>query len=198
MIVTIAVPFVRCVEGKSRQLRSSPEPRQPEVGTLAPATGGYVRRRYCSAVADERPVWRRAFDAAESTVSPRVDGVVKGEPFQIAVGLATQARKAVQGRAERTMRRALHTWNLPAGSDVTRILNELGRLQREVRALARRVDMLAEANASTTGTTRADITKATTTKAATTKADSTRSANTRAGSNGSAEERSARARSARR
>ena len=82
-------------------------------------------------------------------MGPRMTEVVRSEPFQVAVGLMTQARKAMQTRAERTMRRALHTVNLPAGSDVTRILNELGRLQREVRELTKKLD--AATRASTNG-----------------------------------------------
>ena len=65
---------------------------------------------------------------------------MKSEQFQIATGLVTSAQRALQQRGERSMRRALHMWNLPAGSDVTRILNEIGKLQRDVRELARRVD----------------------------------------------------------
>jgi hypothetical protein len=102
------------------------------------------RSRYGESVADERPVWRRRFDSLESNVSPRLAELMGSEPFKIAVGLATQTRKALRTRTERTMRRALHMWNLPAGSDVTRILNELGRLQREVRELSKRVDQPAK------------------------------------------------------
>jgi hypothetical protein len=96
-------------------------------------------------VADERPRWRQGFDAVESNVAPRLTELMGSEQFKVAVGLATQTRKALQTRTERTMRRALHMWNLPAGSDVTRILNELGRLQREVRELSKRVDQPAAA-----------------------------------------------------
>lgn len=91
-------------------------------------------------MADDRPAWRQGFDAIEAAVAPRLEGLVKSEQFQIAAGLVSAAQRDAQRRAERTMRRALHLWNLPAGSDVTRILNELGKLQRDVRELARRVD----------------------------------------------------------
>jgi hypothetical protein len=89
---------------------------------------------------DDRPAWRQGFDAIEAAVAPRLEELVKTEQFQVAMGLVTSAQKAVQQRAERNMRRALHLWNLPAGSDVTRILNEIGKLQRDVRELTRRLD----------------------------------------------------------
>lgn len=91
-------------------------------------------------MADDRPAWRQAFDTVEAAVAPALEQLVKTEQFQVAMGLVTSAQRSVQERAERNMRRALHLWNLPAGSDVTRILNEIGKLQREVRELARRVD----------------------------------------------------------
>ena len=40
----------------------------------------------------------------------------------------------------RSTRRALHALNLPAGTDVTRILNELGQLKRQVRELSSQLD----------------------------------------------------------
>ncbi|HEX4906262.1 MAG TPA: poly(R)-hydroxyalkanoic acid synthase subunit PhaE [Acidimicrobiales bacterium] len=89
---------------------------------------------------DERPAWRQLFDTVEAAVAPALEQVMRSEQFAVALGIATQAQKAVQERAERTMRRTLHLWNLPAGSDVTRILNEIGKLQREVRELSRQVD----------------------------------------------------------
>jgi hypothetical protein len=97
-------------------------------------------------MAEDRPLWRQGFDAVERAATPQLEGLMRNEGFQIALGLATQAQKAVQVRAERQMRRTLHLWNLPAGSDVTRILNELGALQREVRALSTRLDAQKEAS----------------------------------------------------
>jgi hypothetical protein len=91
-------------------------------------------------MADDRPAWRQGFDAIEQAVAPRLEGLMKNDQFHVAMGLATQAQKAVQTRTERAMRRALHLWNLPAGSDVTRILNEIGKLQRDVRELSKQVD----------------------------------------------------------
>ena len=89
---------------------------------------------------DDRPAWRQAFDTAEAAVAPALEQLMKSEQFQVAMGLVTSAQRSVQERAERNMRRALHLWNLPAGSDVTRILNEIGKLQRDVRELAKQVD----------------------------------------------------------
>lgn len=88
-------------------------------------------------MSEEQPLWRQGFDVVERAVATRLEEVIGSERFAIAVGLASQAQKAVQRRTEKTTRRLLHVANLPAGSDITRILNELAQLQRQVRELAK-------------------------------------------------------------
>lgn len=99
-------------------------------------------------MAEDRPVWRQGFDTVEQTVAPRVTELVNSEQFAIAAGLVTRAQRTARRRAERTTRRLLHLVNLPAGSDVTRLLNEIGKLQAQVRELSRQVD---EGKATTKG-----------------------------------------------
>lgn len=91
------------------------------------------------------PRWRQGFDLAEKSVGPLLEAVVRSEPFAIAVGIATRAQKAVRDEAARQTRRWLHALNLPAASDMTRILGEVGRLSAGVRELGRRVEQLSAA-----------------------------------------------------
>jgi hypothetical protein len=95
-------------------------------------------------MSEARPLWRQAFDTIEQTVGPPLKTVVNSEPFAIGMGLLSRAQKAAQQRAEQQTRRMLHLWNLPAGSDVTRIIAEIGRLQGQVRDLSRQVKALKE------------------------------------------------------
>ena len=90
-------------------------------------------------MSEERPLWRQGFDAVERAVGPSLAAFAKSEPFAVAVGLALRAQREAQARTERNTRRLLHLMNLPAGSDVTRILAELGRLQAQVRELTKQV-----------------------------------------------------------
>jgi hypothetical protein len=83
----------------------------------------------------------------ERQLSPRLESVVQSEQFAVAVGLAARVQRAVEGELARTTRRVLHRLNLPAGTDVTRILNEIGQLRVQVRALT---DELEEARAQLT------------------------------------------------
>ena len=95
-------------------------------------------------VSEQRPVWRQGFDAVERTVSPPLTAVVNSEQFAIGVGLVAHLQKAIQARTERATRRVLHQWNLPAGSDITRIIAEIGTLQAQVRDISRQLHTLKE------------------------------------------------------
>ncbi len=91
-------------------------------------------------MSDAAPQWRQAFDAVEREVAPRLESVVRSDQFAVVAGLAANLQRTVQDRARRATRRAWHLWNLPAGTDVTRILNELGQLKQQVRELSRQVE----------------------------------------------------------
>jgi hypothetical protein len=91
-------------------------------------------------MAEDRPMWRQGFDTVERAVAPRLTEVVNSEQFAIAAGIVTRVQRTARRSAERTTRRLLHLANLPAGSDVTRLLNEIGALQAQVRELSRQVE----------------------------------------------------------
>jgi hypothetical protein len=90
-------------------------------------------------VADQ-PLWRQAFDAAEKAVAPQLEALLRDERFAIVAGLVANAQRDLERRSEQATRRVLHRMNLPAGSDVTRLLQEIGALQREVHQLRRQLE----------------------------------------------------------
>ncbi|MET0327027.1 MAG: hypothetical protein ABW219_17560 [Ilumatobacteraceae bacterium] len=106
----------------------------------------------------ETPPWRQGFDALERQLSPRLEALVQSEQFAVAVGLATRVQRALQEQATNSTRRVLHGLNLPAGTDVARILNELGQLKRQVRELSTQLDD-AQAELRTARTTPAAATR---------------------------------------
>jgi hypothetical protein len=83
----------------------------------------------------DAPTWRQGFDAVERQLTPRLEAVVRSEPFAVAVGLVTRAQRVVEDEMSRATRRMLHRWNLPAATDVSRILHEIGQLRVQVREL---------------------------------------------------------------
>jgi hypothetical protein len=74
-----------------------------------------------------------------SVAGAGVDGqlakVTRTEGFAVTVGLLRTAQRDIARRSERASRHLLHLFNLPAGSDVTRVLAHIASLEREVREL---------------------------------------------------------------
>ena len=88
----------------------------------------------------DTPTWRQGFDAVERQLSPLLDALVRSEQFAVAVGLATRLQRTVESELARNTRRMLHRLNLPAGTDVARILHEIGQLRVQVRELSAELD----------------------------------------------------------
>jgi hypothetical protein len=92
----------------------------------------------------QRPVWRQVFDAIEQAVAPGLENAVRSDPFADFATVVTRLRSGVGRRAEQASRRALHLWNLPAGSDIKRVSDQIASLERRVRELSKRLEDLAE------------------------------------------------------
>ena len=86
------------------------------------------------------PLWLRAVHRLERTI---------GEPLECALhsdtyfDLMTELLR-LKGRTERSLegisRRLLHLLNLPAGSDIRRVREQLGRVERQLVALSKELD----------------------------------------------------------
>ena len=83
----------------------------------------------------EPPLWRQAFDAVESRVTPRAEELVRTEAFTVGAALTRRAVTLARGTARGATARAWHLLNLPAGTDVSRLRAQVGALDREVRRL---------------------------------------------------------------
>jgi hypothetical protein len=95
-------------------------------------------------MSDQRPLWRKAFDSVERAIGPGLESAVKSDEFADVATVAMRVRTDVARGAERAMRRALHFWNLPAGSDMKRLSDQVASVERRLRDLAKRFDELAE------------------------------------------------------
>jgi hypothetical protein len=85
------------------------------------------------------PWWRLALGRAEEEISPRLISLTTSEEYAVATGLRRRAERELARRGEHLSRRVLHLLNLPAGSDVNRLLIQIASLEREVRELRKRV-----------------------------------------------------------
>jgi hypothetical protein len=80
-----------------------------------------------------KALWRRAFDAAEGALGPRVEQWVKEAPFAKTVVAVQRTSGFLTGVVEKQTRRTWHAVNLPASSDVLKLRRQVGDLDREVR-----------------------------------------------------------------
>lgn len=104
-----------------------------------------------SNAADGAPLWRRSYDALESTVGPQLEQLVGGNQFAQGLGAVLAVRKQAEQRAAQMSRRVLHGLNLPAGTDVTRLLTEIGELRKQVRELAEEIENLKASSTPSSG-----------------------------------------------
>lgn len=80
-------------------------------------------------------LWKQWFDAVDRRVGPAVNELAKSENAVTLVALVRRGRKELGGRGEHVSRRAWHLLNMPAASDVNRLLAHIAGLEREVRDL---------------------------------------------------------------
>ena len=86
-------------------------------------------------MADERPLWKKLYDRIEKEVAPRLEAMVRTDQFADFTAVVTRLRNEMNRRVERASRQNLHAWNLPAGSDVKRLSEQVASLERRVRDL---------------------------------------------------------------
>jgi hypothetical protein len=92
-------------------------------------------------------MWRKVFDASEEFVRVRLDPLVRTEGFADVLTLITQLQVEARRRTERLSRRLLHSANMPTASDVRRLQEQLGGIERRIRDLSKVVnDLGAEAD----------------------------------------------------
>ena len=85
------------------------------------------------------PSWKQVFDSIERRVGPRIDEFARSEEFAALAALNRRSQTELTRRLEQVSRRALHVMNLPAGSDMNRLLTHIAQLEREVRDLRKQV-----------------------------------------------------------
>jgi hypothetical protein len=90
--------------------------------------------------AARKPLWRTVFDAAEQRVGPAAEALVRTDTFADVVGAVSRINHRNRLRAERAFRDGWHRLNLPAGTDVKRLSDQVTKLERRVRDLQDQLD----------------------------------------------------------
>jgi hypothetical protein len=89
------------------------------------------------------PLWLKVVLRAERVVGERVESAVHSDAY---FDLATRTRRTsarVTTAVEGVSRRVIHLVNLPAGTDIRRVREQLSRMERRLIELSKEVEELA-------------------------------------------------------
>jgi hypothetical protein len=82
-----------------------------------------------------RPLWLRAVYRVERAIGAPIEAAVRSDAYFDVVAHATRTRALTIGAVEGVSRRCLHLVNLPAGTDVRRLREQLARMERRIQSL---------------------------------------------------------------
>jgi hypothetical protein len=87
-----------------------------------------------------KPLWLRAVHRLERAVGEPVEAVVRTETYFDVMTTATRTTKGVKRKVTGVSTRALHLVNLPAGTDLQRMREQLARMERRLNQLSETVE----------------------------------------------------------
>jgi hypothetical protein len=90
------------------------------------------------------PLWLRVVLRLERAIGEPIESAVRSDTYFDLVSTTTRVRRKVTGAAEGVSRRCLHMLNLPAGTDIRRMRQQLARMERRLNQLSDRVAELDE------------------------------------------------------
>ncbi len=85
-------------------------------------------------------VLRQAFDAFERPLASASEAWVQSDGFMDALALTWKVQRRVARRVESGAATWLRLWGVPARGDVTRLVNQVAGLERQVRDLRREIE----------------------------------------------------------
>ena len=86
-----------------------------------------------------QPIWLRAVLRLERAIGEPIESAVRSDTYFDVVSATTRVRRRVAGTAEGVSRRCLHMLNLPAGSDIRGMRQQLARMERRLNQLSHEV-----------------------------------------------------------
>ena len=82
-----------------------------------------------------QPLWLKAVLRLERAIGEPVETVAHSNTYFDAVAVAVRLHARAVGAVEGVSRRCLHLFNLPAGTDLRRVREQLSRIERRLIAL---------------------------------------------------------------
>jgi hypothetical protein len=95
--------------------------------------------------ANSPPRWLRCVYGLERAIGEPVEWAVRSDPYFDAVTIVNRVQRKTFGAIEGLSRRGLHLLNLPAGTDVKRLREQLSRMERRLDHLTEGVEELQDA-----------------------------------------------------
>jgi hypothetical protein len=87
-----------------------------------------------------KPLWLKTVYRVERAVGEPVEAAVRTETYFEVMTKVTRTTKTAKRAVSGVSTRALHLLNLPAGSDVRRMREQLARMERRINQLSEQVD----------------------------------------------------------
>ena len=91
-------------------------------------------------MARSKPLWRKGFDSVERAIGAPLESVVRSELYFDLVALSTRARNGAFSKVEQLSVGTLHLINLPAGTDIRKLREQIARMERSMAQLAKQID----------------------------------------------------------
>ena len=89
-----------------------------------------------------QPLWLRAVIRLERAIGEPIESAVRSDTYFDLLSTTTRVRRKVSGTAEGVSRRCLHLLNLPAGTDIRTMRQQLARMERRLNQLSHDVSEL--------------------------------------------------------
>jgi hypothetical protein len=91
------------------------------------------------------PLWLKVVYRLERAIGEPVERVVRSDQYFDAVTVARRLSRKTTSTLEGLSRRGLHLLNLPAGTDVRRLREQLSRMERRLNELSEGVEEIQDA-----------------------------------------------------
>jgi hypothetical protein len=95
--------------------------------------------------APDPPLWLTLVLRLERAVGGPVEAAVHSDVYFDVVAEVNRGTRKVTGAMESVSRRALHLLNLPAGTDIRRVREQLARMDRRLLQMAKELEQLERA-----------------------------------------------------
>ena len=84
----------------------------------------------------DQPLWLKAVLRLERAIGEPIESAVRSDAYFDLITTTTRLRRRAVGAAEGVSRRCLHLLNLPAGTDIRRMRQQLARMERRLNQLS--------------------------------------------------------------